>query len=70
MSWVDNELTGNNYLTGDTFTVADAYRFVMAGSGKHVGVDVSGLNHLSAFMTRVGARSAVQDALRAEGLIK
>jgi len=54
----------------DTFTVADAYLFVVAGWGKHVGVDISGLSHLGAFMARVAARPSVQDALRAEGLIK
>jgi glutathione S-transferase len=55
---------------GDTFTVADGYLFTVAGWGKHVGIDLSGLKNLSAFMARVGARPAVQDALRAEGLLK
>jgi len=50
--------------------VADAYLFVVAGWGKHVGLDILGLSHLGAFMARVAARPAVQDALRAEGLIK
>ena len=70
LAWVDGELAGKNYLMGDTFTVADAYLFVVAGWSKHVGVDISGLANLGAFMARVGARPAVQDALRAEGLIK
>jgi glutathione S-transferase len=55
---------------GDTFTVADAYLFVVAGWGKHVGVNISAMANLSAFVARVGARPAVQDALRAEGLLK
>ena len=70
LAWVDGELAGKNYLMGDTFTVADAYLFVVAGWSKHVGIDISGLANLGAFMARVGARPAVQDALRAEGLIK
>lgn len=70
LAWVDGELAGKNYLMGDTFTVADAYLFVVTGWGKHVGVDISGLSHLGAFMARVAARPSVQDALRAEGLIK
>lgn len=70
LSWVDGELAGKNYLMGDSFSVADAYLFVVAGWGKHVGVDISGMAHLSAFMARVGARTAVQEALRAEGLLK
>ena len=70
LAWVDGELAGKNYLMGDTFTVADAYLFVVAGWSKHVGVNIAGLANLGAFMARVGARPAVQDALRAEGLIK
>ncbi len=70
LQWVDAELAGKTYLMGDTFTVADAYLFVVAGWGKHVGIDISCLVNLSAFMAHVAARPAVQEALRAEGLIK
>ena len=68
--WVDGQLAGKNYLMGQDFSVADAYLFVVAGWGKHVGVDISGLANLGAFMARVGARPAVQEALKAEGLLK
>ncbi|MBP9736510.1 MAG: glutathione transferase GstA [Rhodoferax sp.] len=70
LQWVDGELKDKSFLTGDTFTVADAYLFVVSSWGKHVGVDISALNALSAFAARVAARSAVQDTLRAEGLLK
>ena len=68
--WVDEQLTGKNYLMGDGFTVADAYLFTVAGWGKHVGVDLSGLSTLGAYLGRVAARPAVQAAMKAEGLIK
>jgi glutathione S-transferase len=70
LQWVDGELANRKFLMGDTFTVADGYLFTVAGWGKHVGVDISGLANLSAFMGSVGTRPGVQDALRAEGLIK
>jgi glutathione S-transferase len=70
LQWVNGELGKTPYLMGDTFTVADGYLFVVAGWGQHVGIDITTLPHLSAFMARVGARPAVQAALRAEGLIK
>lgn len=70
LQWVDGELVKTAYLLGDTFTVADGYLFVVAGWGKHVGIDIATLPHLSAFMERVAARPAVQAALRAEGLLK
>ena len=69
-AWIDTQLAGKSYLLGEDFSVADAYLFVVAGWGKHVGVDVSGLANLSAYLGRVGARPAVQKALAAEGLLK
>jgi glutathione S-transferase len=70
LQWVDGELANKTYLMGDTFTVADGYLFTVANWSKHVGIDISGLRNLGAFMGGVGTRPAVQDALRAEGLLK
>ena len=69
LTWVDTQLEGKSYLTGDTFTVADAYLFVVTNWTKFVGIDISGLKNLGAFMGRVAARPAVQAALKAEGLL-
>ena len=55
---------------GEQFTVADAYLFTVSGWGKFVGLDLSDLPHLQAYLARVGSRPAVQAALRAEGLLK
>jgi glutathione S-transferase len=70
LAWVDQQLAGRPYLMGEGFTVADAYLFTVAGWGKYVGVDTAPLAQLSAFMGRVAARPAVQEALKAEGLLK
>ena len=69
LAWVDGQLEGKDYLMGETFTVADAYLFTVAGWGKYVGLDISGLARLSGYMGRVAARPAVQAALKAEGLV-
>lgn len=70
LEWVDQQLEGRQYLMGDTFSVPDAYLFTVTNWTKFVGVDISGLPHLGAFMQRVAARPAVQEALKAEGLLK
>jgi glutathione S-transferase len=70
LAWVDEQLAGKDYLLGARFTVADPYLFTVAGWGKHVGVDISGLANLNAYLGRVAARPAVQEALKAEGLLK
>ena len=68
--WLDSKLEGRSYLMGDTFSVADAYLFTTANWSKHVGLDISSLANLAAFLGRVAARPAVQAAMRAEGLLK
>jgi glutathione S-transferase len=70
LGWVNQQLEGKAYLTGDTFTVADGYLFTVTNWTNFVGMDISGLTNLGAFMGRVAARPAVQAALKAEGLLK
>lgn len=60
---------GRAYLLGDNFSVADAYLFVVASWSRPTGVDLDRWPNLAAFVGRVAARPAAQDALRAEGLI-
>ena len=58
------------YLTGEAFTIADAYLFVILNwTGIH-GIDLSRWPGLTAFVQRVGARPAVQEAQGAAGLAK
>ncbi|HEX7439011.1 MAG TPA: glutathione transferase GstA [Caldimonas sp.] len=69
LKWVDGQLAQKLYLTGDTFSVADAYLFTVTNWTKFVGIDISGLANLTAYMARVAARPAVQEAMKAEGLL-
>lgn len=70
LTWVNGQLAGKSFLMGDTFSVADAYLFTVAGWAKYVGVDISGLAELGAYLGRIAARPAVQAAMKAEGLIQ
>ncbi|HEY8973022.1 MAG TPA: glutathione transferase GstA [Burkholderiaceae bacterium] len=67
---VDARLEGNDYLMGKQFSVADAYLFTVTNWAAGVGVDLTGLKNLDAFMARMKSRPAVQDAMKAEGLLK
>jgi glutathione S-transferase len=66
--YVASRLQGNDYLTGTTFTAADAYLFVVTNWSDRVGVNLRDLGPLQSFLERVHARPAVQSALQAEGL--
>lgn len=68
LAYVDGKLEGRSYLTGDVFTAADAYLWTILGWAKLVGIDLSSFANIQRFLGTVGARPAVQQALRAEGL--
>lgn len=69
LQYVDGLLAGKQYLMGDDFTVADGYLFTVTNWAKPLGIDLSGFKNLVAYRERVGARPAVQAAMKAEGLI-
>ncbi len=69
-AFVDARLEGKDYLMGAQFSIADAYLFTVTNWAAGVGVDLTGFKNLEAFSARMKARPAVQEAMKAEGLIK
>lgn len=70
LDWTAHELGSKPYLMGETFTVADAYLFTVLNWGQWTGIDLARWPALKAFHERVAARPKVQEALKAEGLLK
>jgi glutathione S-transferase len=68
--WLNTQLTGKKYLTGDAFTVADAYLFTVVNWTNFLGIDLAAWPVLQEFQARVAARPKVLEALEAEGLTK
>jgi glutathione S-transferase len=68
LAYVDQKLEGRSYLTGDTFTAADAYMWTVLGWAKFIGFDLSPFANVQRYLATVAERPAVQKALRAEGL--
>jgi len=66
--FVDRSLGNKPYLTGEDFTVADAYMYVLLSWLPRIGVDISGYPTLVAYYERCRARPSVQQARREEGL--
>ena len=66
---LDKHLADRAYLTGDTFTVADAYAFTIVNWSNFLKIDLKPYSNLSAFMARVAARPKVREALKAERLV-
>jgi glutathione S-transferase len=70
LGYVDKQLKGKEYLTGNQFTVADGYLFTVLRWTDRVNFDLSGFPSIVEYRKRVEARPAVRETLQAEGLIK
>ncbi|MDH3232861.1 MAG: glutathione transferase GstA [Alphaproteobacteria bacterium] len=66
---VETHLSERPYLTGDAFSVADAYCFTILNWAGYVNVDMTPWPVLRDYHARVAARPGVREAMRAEGLI-
>jgi glutathione S-transferase len=66
--WLSIRLSDKKFLMGETFTVADAYLFTVLRWSGLVHVDLTRWPVLTAYLTRVGERPKVKEALHAEGL--
>ena len=66
--YVNSTLSGKQFLTGDTFTVADAYLFVMTTWAHHMKITLP--ENLRKFFQHVSQRPAVHAAMKEEGLVK
>jgi len=70
LDWVAKHLEGKQYLMGDKFTVADAYLFTILNWAAPSKFDMSKWPTITDYQKRVAQRPKVQEALKAEGLVK
>lgn len=70
IKWVDEQMAGKDYLLGKNFTICDAYLFTCLSWSGHVAVDLSTFKNITTWNSRVYARTGVQAAMKAEGLLK
>jgi len=70
LNYLERTLGNRTFLMGEQFTVADAYLYVVLSWSAHVKLDLAQWPQLKRYVDRVGARPHVNEALKAEGLIK
>jgi len=69
LQWVNGQLAGLDFLTGNAFTAADAYLFTVLGWAEYVNLDIAELSNIQRFLSTVSQRPAVREAMKAEGLL-
>ena len=70
LAYLDRLLAEQGYLSGNDFSVADAYLFTIVSWTGIMQIDLTPWPALVAYQARVAARPAVQEAMRSEGLLK
>lgn len=70
VDYIAHELKDKSYLMGEQFTVADAYLFTVLNWCGMLKVDLSKWPSIQAYISRAASRPRVQQAMKAEGLIK
>lgn len=68
LAFIEAGLGDKPFLMGESFSVADAYLYVILSWRERVAVDISGFPKVTALYERVRARPAVEAARKAEGL--
>jgi glutathione S-transferase len=68
--WLAKQLEGKQYVMGDKFSVADAYLFTILNWAPIVKFDLGKWPTLTEYQKRVASRPKVQEAMKAEGLVK
>jgi glutathione S-transferase len=68
--YVSKTLSAHPFLTGDAFSIADAYLFTVVNWSGMLKIDLSPWPALQKFQARVAARPKVHATLVAEGLAK
>jgi glutathione S-transferase len=67
-AYLDGHLSGNDYLLGGQFSVADAYLYNILTWSPRVNVDLSAHAAIKWFMARMGQRPSVRASIEAEGI--
>ncbi|WP_019217354.1 glutathione transferase GstA [Legionella tunisiensis] len=66
--FLDKQLSKHRYLTGNQFTLPDAYLFVMLMWSTNFKIDLSGYSHLSHYFQELRNKESIMKSLKEEGL--
>jgi glutathione S-transferase len=68
LDYINEQLSGKNFIFGDNFSIADAYLFTVSNWVPFVGLSYDAWPNLVAYRAKISARPNVLAAMKAEGL--
>lgn len=68
LGYINKQLEKNKYLSGDRFTLPDAYLFVMLLWTAHFKINLKEWSHVAKYFEELSSRKAIQKSLQDEGL--
>lgn len=68
LTFLDERLTGKDYLLFDRFTIADSYLFTVLRWTAFTGIDITQWPHLDRYVAQLRARPSVIKAMAEEGI--
>lgn len=69
LGFLDTLLSNKPYLTGEAFSIADAYLFVIVSWTTPTGISLEKWPNITSFSQRIAGRDSVQKSMQAEGLL-
>lgn len=70
IKFLDGHLAKNAYITGNSYTLPDAYLFTVLQWARGLKIDLAPFPNVAAYLEKIRVRPAVEAAMRAEGLVK
>lgn len=70
LNFLEQRLSENRYLVGDTFTLPDAYLFVVLTWFPSFKLDLAEWPHVARYFAELKTRKSIQQSLKEEGLIE
>lgn len=70
IKFLDGHLGKHSYISGNNFTLPDAYLFTVLQWASGLKVDLSPFSNVTRYLEKIRERPAVQEAMEAEGLAK
>lgn len=66
ISYINNNLTGKDYIMGKQFTIADAYLFIILGWSQFLHINLNSYENIKKYLSNMNSRSIIKKIMKEE----